>query len=126
MSIAVLDSRTSALCAGLHNQFYSVKDYPTRQDVPNAPPRHPHCRSILVTVFYGKDIRNFKGQNLETFLRRNPDVAREMMGKEKYRLWSDGKAKIDKYIDLKGRRWYRNDEIIKRLGIKSDRRLQKQ
>lgn len=124
MSIAVLDSRTSALCAGLHNQFYSVKEYPTRQDVPNAPPRHPHCRSMLITVFYGKDIRNFKGQNLETFLRRNPDVAREMMGKEKYRLWSDGKAKIDKYIDLKGRRWYRNDEIVKRLGIKSDKRLQ--
>lgn len=124
MSVAVLDSRTSALCAGLHNQFYSVKEYPTRQDVPNAPPRHPHCRSMLVTVFYGKDIRNFKGQNLETFLRRNPDVAREMMGKEKYRLWSEGKAKIDKYIDLKGRRWYRNDEIIKRLGIKSDKRLQ--
>jgi len=125
MSIAVLDNRTSAICAGLHNQFYSAKEYKSRNDVPDKPPRHPHCRSILITVWTGADIRNFKGQNLNTFFKRNPKVAKDIMGIEKYRLWSDGKAKIDKYIDLKGRRWYRNDEIVKRLGIKSKKRLQK-
>lgn len=125
ISVAVLDSRTSAICAGLHNKFYSVKEFKSRSDVPNKPPRHPNCRSILVTVWTGTDIRNFKGQNLNTFLKRNPKVAEDIMGIEKYRLWSGGKAKIDKYIDLKGGRFYRNDEIISRLGIRSKKRLQK-
>ena len=125
VSVAILDSKTSAICAGLHNQFYSKKEFKSRADVPDKPPRHPNCRSILVTVWAGTDIRRFKGQNLNTFLKRNPKVAKDIMGIEKYRLWSGGKAKIDKYIDLKGRRWYRNDEIIKRLGIKAKKRLQK-
>lgn len=122
-SIAVLDGRTSAICVGLHNKFYSAKDYKSRSEVPDKPPRHPNCRSILITVWKGTDIRNFKGQNLTTFLKRNPKTAKDIMGIEKHRLWSEGKAKIDKYIDLKGKRFYRNDEIVKRLGIKSKKRL---
>lgn len=125
MSIAVLDNRTSAICVGLHNKFYSIKNYKSRGNVPDKPPRHPNCRSILITVFKGTDIRQFKGENLNTFLKRNPETAKDIMGIEKYRLWSEGKAKIDKYIDLKGKRFYRNDEIVKRLGIKSKKRLNK-
>lgn len=125
MSVAVLDNKTSAQCIALHNKFYSAKDYATRADVPDRPPRHPHCRSILVTVYEGVNITKYKGQNVETFLRRNPDVARDIMGIEKYRLWSGGKAKIDKYLDIRGKRWFRNDEIVSRLGIKSGRRLNK-
>lgn len=122
-SVAVLDSKTSAICVGLHNKFYSIKNYKSRSEVPDKPPRHPNCRSILITVWKGTDIRNFKGENLTTFLKRNPETAKDIMGIEKHRLWSEGKAKIDKYIDLKGRRFYRNDEIVKRLGIKSKKRL---
>ena len=125
MSVAVLDSKTSAICAGYHNRFYDAKEYKARSDVPNKPPRHPNCRSILLSVWKGTDIRQFKGQKLETFLRRNPKVAQDMMGKRKYKLWSEGKAKIDKYVDLQGGRWFTNDEIIKRLGIKSAKRLAK-
>lgn len=125
MSIAVLDNRTSAKCAGLHNTFYPIEEYGSRDNLPNLPPRHPHCRSIIITVWRGEDLRNFKAQNLNTFLKRNPKIAEEMMGKEKYRLWMGGKAKIDKYIDIKGGRWWTNEEIIKRLGIKSEKRLQK-
>ena len=125
MSIAILDSRTSAFCAGLHNTFYPIEEYKSREMLPDLPPRHPHCRSTVITVYRGEDLRNFKGQNLNTFLKRNPKVAEEMMGKEKYRLWMGGKAKIDKYIDIKGNRWFTNEEIVKRLGIKSKKRLQK-
>ncbi len=125
MSIAILDGRTSAFCAGLHNTFYPIEEYKTREMLPDLPPRHPHCRSTIITVYRGEDIRHFKGQNLNTFLKRNPKVAEEMMGKEKYRLWMGGKAKIDKYIDIKGNRWFTNKEIVKRLGIKSNKRLQK-
>ena len=123
MSIAVLDNRTSQLCVSLHNKFYSIKDFKSRSDVPDKPPRHPLCRSILITVWKGTDIRQFKGENLSTFLKRNSEDARDIMGIKKYKLWSDGKAKIEKYIDLKGKRFYRNDEIVKRLGIKSKKRL---
>lgn len=125
MSIAILDSRTSPFCAGLHNTFYPIEEYGTRENLPDLPPRHPHCRSTIITVYRGEDLRNFKGQNLNTFLKRNPKIAEDMMGKEKYRLWIGGKAKIDKYIDIKGSRWFTNEEIVKRLGIKSDKRLQK-
>jgi len=123
MSIAILDGKTSAQCIGKHNQFYSRKDYASRFDIPDPPPRHPHCRSILITVWEGVNITLFKGQKLETFFRRNPETAEMMMGKEKYRLWSGGKAKVRSYIDIKGSRWFRNDEIIKRLGIIAEKRL---
>jgi SPP1 gp7 family putative phage head morphogenesis protein len=125
ISIAVLDNRTSPICMGLHNRFYSKKEYSQRSDIPNLPPRHPNCRSIVITVFKDHNITAYKGQKLETFLRRNPKTAREVMGIEKYRLWSTGKAKVDKYIDLKGSRFYTNKEIIKRLGISSEKRLGK-
>lgn len=119
MSVAILDNRTSPICAGLHNKFYSIKDYADRSEVPEKPPRHPSCRSILLTVREGINITEYKGQNIETFMKRNPKVAEDFMGKEKYRIWTEGKSKLDKYIDLKGRRFYTNEEIIKRLGIKS-------
>ncbi len=125
ISVAVLDNRTSAVCAGLHNVFYSSKDYKTRFDIPNPPPRHPNCRSILLTVWEGTRITDYKGQKLETWLKQNPKQAEGMLGKKKYKIFMSGKAKINKYIDLKGHRFYRNDEIVKRLGIKSENRLRK-
>lgn len=125
ISVAVLDNRTSAVCAGLHNQLYLKKDYPTRFDIPNPPPRHKSCRSILLTVWEGTRVTDYKGQKLETWLKQNPKQAEGMLGKKKYKIFMSGKAKINKYIDLKGHRFYRNDEIIKRLGIKSENRLRK-
>lgn len=125
ISVAVLDNRTSAVCAGLHNTLYLKKDYATRFDIPNPPPRHPNCRSILLTVWEGTRITDYKGQKLETWLKQNPKQAEGMLGKKKYKIFMSGKAKINKYIDLKGHRFYRNDEIIKRLGIKSENRLRK-
>lgn len=125
MSVATLDNRTSAICIGLHNQFYSSKDYATRGDIPDLPPRHPNCRSVIITVPDGVNITKFKGENVNTFLKRNPSVAKDIMGEEKYRLWKGGKAKVDKYIDIKGQRFYTNDEIRQRLGIKSSKRLTK-
>lgn len=119
MSVAILDNRTSPICAGFHNKFYSIKAYKARPDVPEKPPRHPNCRSILLTVREGINIAEYKGQNLETFMKRNHNVAEDFMGKEKYRMWSQGEAKMDKYIDMKGRRFYTNEEITQRLGMRA-------
>ena len=59
ISIAVLDNRTSAICMALHNKFYPKERYKSRLDVPNPPPRHPNCRSILVAVKKGKSIQSY-------------------------------------------------------------------
>jgi len=123
ISVAVLDNKTSAICIGLHNRFYTKKKYGSRVNVPERPPRHPNCRSILLTVYEGVNITKYKGDKIETFLRRNPHIAKDIMGIEKYRLWSGGKAKVARYIDIKGKRFFTNEEIVKRLGIKSRKRL---
>ena len=124
ISVAVLDNRTSAICVALHNKFYTKKEYGSRFNIPNPPPRHPNCRSILLTVWEGTRITDYKGQKIETFLKQNPKIAEGILGKKKYRIFITGKAKIRSFIDIKGKRFFRNDEIIKRLGIKSPKRLQ--
>lgn len=118
ISIAVLDNKTSPICVGLHNRFYSREKYRSRSNVPNRPPRHPHCRSILITVYDDKKLVYYKGQNLESFLHRNPAIGRDIMGIEKYRLFSEKKIKAVNFIDLKGQRFYTNEQIRKRLHIK--------
>lgn len=118
MSIAVLDNKTSAICLSLHNKFYSAEDYKTRFDIPYQIPRHPHCRSMFVTVFKDKSIQSYKGKNLETFLRQNPTQGKELMGIKKYEMFEQEKIKLTNFVDLKGGRYFTNDEIKKRLNIK--------
>lgn len=125
ISVAVLDNRTSAICIALHNKFYLKKDYPNRYDIPNPPPRHPNCRSILLSVWEGTRITDYKGATLSTFLKNNPKIAQDILGQKKYRIFESGKAKINSFVDIKGSRFYTNDEIIKRLGISNQARLDK-
>ena len=125
ISVAVLDNRTSAICIALNNKFYRKKDYATRFEVPNPPPRHPNCRSVLLTVWENTRITDYKTQNIETFLKQNPKIAEDILGKKKYRIFKTGEAKINSFIDIKGSRFFTNEEIIKKLGIKDKKRLKK-
>lgn len=125
ISVATLDNRTSAICISLHNKFYLKKDYANRYEIPNPPPRHPNCRSVLLAVWEGTRITDYKGQKIDTFLKNNPKVAQDILGQKKYRIFKTGKAKINSFVDIKGSRFYTNDEIIKRLGIKNKARLDK-
>lgn len=50
ISVAVLDKRTSNICRELDGKFYSAEDYKLRENIPNRPPRHFRCRSIIVKV----------------------------------------------------------------------------
>jgi len=118
MSIAVLDNKTSAICLSLHNKFYSIEDYKTRFDIPYQIPRHPHCRSMFVTVFKDKSIQSYKGKNLETFLMQNPTQGKELMGIKKYEMFEQEKIKLTNFVDLKNGRYFTNAEIKKRLKIK--------
>ena len=119
MSIAVLDNKTRAICLSLHNKYYEKGDqYKTRFDLPYQIPRHPNCRSIFVAVFKGKSITSYKEKNLETFLTENEQIGKELMGIEKYRLFKEKDIKLVNFVDLKGKRYYTNSEIKKRLNIK--------
>jgi len=46
-SLATLDMRTSKLCASLDNVFYPKSKY-RYETIPNKPPRHFNCRTLLV------------------------------------------------------------------------------
>ncbi|NYT47683.1 MAG: hypothetical protein H0A75_09190 [Candidatus Methanofishera endochildressiae] len=70
ISVAILDNRTSAICIGFTNKYYSIKDYPTRESIPNKPPRHPRCRSTIVAVRKGDRIAPSTVDTVDNFLFR--------------------------------------------------------
>ena len=123
VSLALLDGKTSVICIHLHNKVYLSSDYGSRFELPYQIPRHPNCRSILVAVGSQQEADEIQGLTISKFFRDNPNDARAIMGHEKYRLWVGGEAKINNYIDAVRGRWFTNEEVIRRLGIKSSRRL---
>lgn len=112
ISIAVLDNRTSVICASFHDRVYLKPDYKSRSDIPNLPPRHPNCRSIVVPMHNDFSVSSYKSQTIDTFFSRNPDLAKGFMGKRKYELWKNSGKKLRSYFDVKNNRFYTNDEII--------------
>ena len=114
-SVAVLDGATSAICSQLHNKFYSKKQYKARSEIPNAPPRHPNCRSVIVTV-YG-DGRKDRAKSIDAFLRNNPKDGMSILGQQKYRLFIENKASVKSFGDIVGKRWYTNKQIKERLSM---------
>lgn len=94
ISIAILDKRTSALCANLHNKFYSIKDYKSRDDLPNPIPRHPNCRSIHQSILKNESIKDYKKETLYSFLKRNKDAGESILGTKKYSLYMKTNQKI--------------------------------
>lgn len=88
--VATLDKRTSAACQAHDGKIYDVKD---KQQGVNAPPLHPHCRSII-TAYVGED------------LSKRTRIARDANGKNIYvpanMTYEDWKAVyIDKTQTLK-------------------------
>ena len=114
LSIAVLDGRTSPICMSLHNKFYQIKK---RSDVPNLPPRHPNCRSLVVPVYYGDNVDDLRGIKLSTWLRDNPTKGRKLLGDEKYQLVVDNEIEVNSFVDIRNGRYYTNEEIKDNLSI---------
>lgn len=83
--VAVLDSRTSAICSALSGNEYGPND----PNIPK-PPRHPNCRSILVPIIEGENPAFFN-QDFETWL-RSQSVAfqREYLGPLRYSAFRKG------------------------------------
>ena len=115
LSIAVLDNKTSVICVGLANKYYSVKQYPKREDIPNQIPRHPNCRSMLVGVEYGERIQSYMTQTADDFMHRNPKTAIDFLGEEKHKLWLESETSINNFIDLKNGALFTNEEIERKF-----------
>jgi len=115
LSIAVLDNRTSVICVGLANKYYSVKQYPKREDIPNQPPRHPNCRSILIGVEYGERLKDYMTQTADDFMHRNPKTAIDFLGEEKHKLWLESNTSINNFIDLKKGALFSNEQIERKF-----------
>lgn len=110
MSLSTLDSRTSATCVEKDKEFYDIKKYKNRKDIPNRPPRHFNCRSILVRItentlhFTRAANGDIKGQvdtrtTFNSFLKRNPKTAEELLGKSRYELFKTERYNIKDFID---------------------------
>lgn len=117
LSVAVLDNRTSAICIGYNNRFYTKKKYGSRANVPDPPPRHPNCRSILYTIRGDETSEMYKNVGFDRFLSNKPEIGRDLMGDLKYKLWKDGGGDVVDFVDINKKRFYTNEELAKRLKI---------
>lgn len=98
-SLAVLDGKTSAGCVALNEVFYSAKKY-DYESIPDKPPRHINCRSILIPIYNKEElVRDF---DLEDFLKEN---GQELLGVRKYEMFLSGKFAVKDFLDIKNGKW---------------------
>lgn len=125
--VAVLDSRTTSLCAARDGHIYDI------EDTAHLPPAHYNCRSKTVPVFKSwEDMAKLEGvaevkrrnvrklteeqrayydgltplrENYSDWLRRQPrEVQERHLGTTaRVELFASGKLSIDKFFDPKGR-----------------------
>lgn len=93
--IAVLDSRTTELCASRDGKVYPVDSGPR-------PPAHPNCRSTTAPVIVG--LEPVKRQTYaEWFAKQPAAVQDDILGKAKGQLYRAGGLTLDRFVDNKGR-----------------------
>lgn len=115
ISVAILDNRTSAVCIGFTNKYYPIKSFPTRASIPNKPPRHPRCRSTIVAVKKGDRIADYQTDTADNFLFRNKQIAVDLLGVDRYKIWVDSATSINNFIDLNRGTLFSQAHIRKRF-----------
>ena len=126
-SVAVLDSRTSFICASLDGKKYMKPKYSSTQDIPNRPPRHFRCRSILKRLTKN-DISLTRAQNGDTkgqidantnfgewFKNQSSTFQRDYLGKARYDLYSNNRLDIKSFVDVKDGKLFTIKEIKEML-----------
>jgi SPP1 gp7 family putative phage head morphogenesis protein len=95
--VAVLDSRTTLLCASLHGKEFALGKGPM-------PPRHVNCRSIALPIV--DDIPGVPPLEMPTYsawLKRQPaSVQDDILGKTRGRLFRLGGMTVDRFVDRAG------------------------
>lgn len=95
---AVLDTRTTKLCAALDGKVYKMSD-PARK----VPPFHPGCRTTMIAVFDGDEPF---GDTYETWLSKQSEASQlKVLGTARYKMWKAGAA-LESFVDLD------NDNVI--------------
>ncbi len=124
-SVATLDSRTTFLCASLDGKEYPKSKYPNRESIPNRPPRHFNCRSVLVPITkdWTPTTRPAKGDkkelvssemNFKEWFKRQSSAFQEgYLGKARYKLYKEDRLKIESFVDVKSGKRLKIDEIKK-------------
>jgi len=112
-SVAVLDSRTTLICASLDGKRYFKSRGYEWENIPNKPPRHFRCRSVLVSIT-GSKIDNTrsasgdkKGQISDKikfkdwFGSQSSKFQKSYLGQGRYNLYKKGKFEINSFVDVK-------------------------
>lgn len=95
---AVLDTRTTKLCAALDGKVYKMSD-PAKK----VPPFHPGCRTTMIAVFDGDEPF---GDTYETWLSKQSEASQlKVLGTARYKMWKAGAA-LESFVDLD------NDNVI--------------
>lgn len=92
---AVLDSRTSVICASLDGKVFKVGEGPR-------PPAHPNCRSIMVGLPKNEPPPAFTNYG-DWLARQDAATQDEVLGKTKGKLFRDGGLPIDRFTDDRNR-----------------------
>jgi SPP1 gp7 family putative phage head morphogenesis protein len=94
--VAILDGRTSLICAGLDGEEFPIDKGPR-------PPQHPNCRSTTAAVIKGAP--SFSRETYQAWLERQPtDVQNEILGPSRAKLFREGVA-VDRFTDRNGQVW---------------------
>ena len=95
---AVLDTRTTKLCAALDGKVYKMSDSSKK-----VPPFHPGCRTTMIAIF--DDDEPF-GDNYETWLGKQSESAQiKVLGAARFKIWKAG-APLESFVDID------NDNVI--------------
>lgn len=111
---ATLDRRTTVICASLDGQVFDLGTGPM-------PPRHPNCRSSSTPILKSWQELGINANELtestrasmdgqvpesltyQEWLKKQPDdVAEDVLGKTKAKLFKEGGLTLDRFVDFKG------------------------
>lgn len=102
---AVLDTRTTKLCAALDGKVYKMSDSGKK-----VPPFHPGCRATMIAIFDGDEPF---GDTYETWLGKQSEAAQlKVLGPARFKMWKAG-APLESFVDLD------NDNLIPLADLKS-------
>jgi hypothetical protein len=93
------------------------------EDIPQKPPRHVRCRSILrsLTKLDEEGLRPQHGDTKsqissntkfpDWFANQSKDFQRKWLGEGRYQLYKDGRLSINNFVDVKSGRLFKLDEL---------------
>ena len=93
--VSTLDGSTSTTCMQLNGTKY----YYNRSGYKPFPPAHPNCRSTTQPL-YKNTALNEEVESLNSWAKNNPKELKEAMGPSRYKLYTEGKLKIERFNDV--------------------------